>query len=185
MKAQEKPEIPSSSTLDYAITTTKGNFASLTANSDQKANIIIAITSLIYTISLGQWNTLESGYRLGLVVLMAFSLIALLLAIISVTPNYKQRKTSLKKMTDRDKNIFFFGHFANMGFDEYYEKMKNIVQDKDDLYKEMIKDMYQMGVVLHKEKFTLLFYSYRFFFAGLILSSIITLGQGILEWSTT
>lgn len=179
----KKEEIPSSSTLDYAITTTKSNFASLTANSDQKANIIIAITSLIYTISLGQWNTLQAGYRLGLVILMAFCLIALLLAIISVTPNYKQRKTSLKRLNQSKKNIFFFGHFANMSFDEYFEEMKRVVQNKDELYKEMIKDVYQMGVVLHKEKFTLLFYSYRFFFAGLILSSLATLIQGIIEWS--
>lgn len=182
MTEKSKGEIPSSATLDYAITTTKSNFASLTANSDQKANIIIAITSLIYTISLGQWNTLQAGYRLGLVILMAFCLIALLLAIISVTPNYKQRKAALNKLDRNKKNIFFFGHFANMTFEEYYEDMKEVVQSKDELYKEMIKDIYQMGVVLHKEKFTLLFYSYRFFFAGLILSSIATFIQGLIEW---
>jgi len=183
MTENKKPDFPPSSTLDYAITTTKGNFASLTANSDQKANIIIAITSLIYTISLGQWNTLQAGYRLGLVILMAFCLVALLLAIISVTPNYKQRKASVKNLSKDKKNIFFFGHFANMTFEEYYEDMKKVVQNHDELYKEMIKDIYQMGVVLHKEKFTLLFYSYRFFFAGLILSSLATLIQGILEWT--
>ena len=85
--------------VDYAITATKGNFASLTSNADQKANIIIAITSLIFTISIGQIGELEQNYQISLIILMLFSLISLLLAIISVTPNYRQKNKSIEKLS--------------------------------------------------------------------------------------
>ena len=60
-------------------------------------------------------------------------------------------------------------------------EMIKIFQSDKRLYDSLLKDIYQMGVVLHKEKFKLLFYSYRFFFIGLLLSCIIALIQVISD----
>jgi len=82
-ETQQKPIIASRQAVDYALAATKNNFTSLTSNADQKANIIIAITSVIFTISIGQLSKLEGGYLLGLVIMMVFSLVSLLLAIVA------------------------------------------------------------------------------------------------------
>lgn len=163
------------------MTSTKSNFASLTSNADQKANIIIAITSLIFTISLGKISELHDAHTLPLVVLMLFSLASLLLAIISVTPNYRQRKKSIQKLEKKDVNLFFFGHFSNLSFDEFHKEMTDMFQSDEHLHEALLKDIYQMGVVLHREKFKILFYSYRFFFIGLLLSFIIAMVQLICD----
>lgn len=174
MEPTELPPIRSRVAVDYAITATKSNFASLTSNADQKANIIIAITSLIFTISIGQIGELDQGYQISLIILMLFSLISLLLAIISVTPNYRQRSKSFENLSKEQVNLFFFGHFSEMSFEDFYVEMAKTMNDDDLLYNGLLKDIYQMGKVLHKEKFKILFLSYRFFFVGLLLSCLIT-----------
>ena len=181
MEPTEPGEFNTRVSIDHALNSTKSNFASLTSNADQKANIIIAITSLIFTISLGQISALHGGHLASLVVLMLFSLTSLLLAIISVTPNYRQRTGSIKRMNKEGLNMFFFGHFSTLTYEEYRMEMIKIFQSDKRLYDSLLKDIYQMGVVLHKEKFKLLFYSYRFFFIGLLLSCIIALIQVISD----
>lgn len=181
MEATKPGEFESRVSVDYALTATKANFASLTSNADQKANIIIAITSLIFTISLGQIGELEKGHLASLVVLMLFSLASLLLAIISVTPNYRQRSKSIARMKKSEMNLFFFGHFSRLTYEEYREEMIKLFSSDKELYDSMLKDIYQMGVVLHREKFKILFYSYRFFFVGLLLSCLIALFQVIKD----
>ncbi len=181
MDPQAQPKIKSRESVDYSLAATKANFAALTTNADQKANIIIAITSLIYTISLGQISSMEGGYLLGLLILMVFSLASLLLAIISVTPNYRQRRSKILELKKSELNFFFFGHFSNLSFEEFYKEMSRIYGDDDIMYRSLLKDIYQMGVVLHREKFKILFYSYRFFFIGLILSGLVVCYQVIMN----
>jgi hypothetical protein len=181
MEPTKSGEFESRVSVDYALTATKANFASLTSNADQKANIIIAITSLIFTISLGQIGEIKGGHLTSMIVLMLFSLASLLLAIISVTPNYRQRKKSIERMGKHEKNMFFFGHFSSMSYEEYRNHMVEMFQSDEKLYDSMLKDIYQMGIVLHKEKFKILFYSYRFFFVGLLLSCIIALVEVVKD----
>ena len=111
MSVEKVPAIRSREAVDDALSGTKANFASLISNADQKANIIIAITSVIFTISVGKISEMESGYQVSLIALMMFSLLSLLLAIVAVTPNYRQKNKDISKLTKEQLNFFFFGHF--------------------------------------------------------------------------
>jgi len=59
--------------------------------------------------------------------------------------------------------------------------MTKVCNEDENLYRAILQDLYQMGVVLHNEKFKILFWSYRFFFIGLLLSCVINLAQVVAD----
>lgn len=69
-------------------------------------------------------------------------------------------------------NPFFFGHFTDLSLEDYTDHMFKVMKDEDIMYTEMVKDLYQMGLVLRQRKYRYLSWSYRIFFLG-ILGSII------------
>lgn len=151
---------------------TKEYHMHLTTLSDQKANIVIAASSIIISVGISQIRNFEGLLLTALTILMVGASTALLFAILSVTPLFNKQTS---KMTPYSKgfNPFFFGHFTDLSLDEYTEYMMKIMKDEDAMYTEMIKDLYQMGLVLRLRKYKFLGWSYRIFFLG-ILGGLIT-----------
>lgn len=150
---------------------TKEYHMHLTTLSDQKANIVIAASSIIISVGISQIRNFDGLLMTALTILMVGASTALLFAILSVTPLFNKQTS---KMTQYSKgfNPFFFGHYTDLSLDEYTEHMLKILKDEDVMYTEMIKDLYQMGLVLRLRKYKFLAWSYRIFFMG-ILSSLI------------
>jgi hypothetical protein len=59
-----------------------------------------------------------------------------------------------------------------MKLDDYEWSVSVLMNDKEYLYKTLTRDLYYLGVVLHK-KYVLLRYSYYIFVVGLIVSIIV------------
>jgi len=156
--------------INPMLRTTQQYHFQLSMMADQKANIIIAATSILFTISLFNFNFKEMLW--GFVVLAFFSLIALIYAILAVYPSYEGRKKD-KVHGIQDTNLLFFGHFTQFSFDEYSEAMHDLMQSSESIYQAQIKNLYQLGQILINRKYKFLKYSYRFFFIGLILSVIL------------
>ena len=72
-------------------------------------------------------------------------------------------------------NPFFFGHFTDIRLEEYSDHMLKIMRDEDLMYDEIVKDLYQMGMVLRMRKYKFLGWSYRVFFVGILGALIIGL----------
>ncbi len=154
-----------------AMQNTKAYHMHLTVLSDQKANIVIAASSIIISVSISQLGRFDGILSYALIVITFFTTFALLFAILSVAPVFNKTQ---RKMTTESKgfNPLFFGHFSDITLDEYRQKMLDTLQDNDKLYDSMILDIYQMGGVLKHQKFKYLSLSYKIFFVGILIGLV-------------
>src|ERR1700710_827064 len=74
-------------TADVMLRTAQQHHVSLSAMADTKASIIITVSSIVLTLSLGKVDQPE--LRMSVVTLTVFTLMALLLAILAVLPKYR------------------------------------------------------------------------------------------------
>src|SRR6478672_2995404 len=79
--------IPERNTGDVILRTTQQHHVALSTMADTKANIIITVSSIVLTLSIGKLDQPE--LRTSVIVLMGFTLLALLLAILAVLPKYR------------------------------------------------------------------------------------------------
>jgi hypothetical protein len=154
-----------------AMQNTKAYHMHLTVLSDQKANIVIAASSIIISVSISQLGRFDGILLYALMVITFFTTFALLFAILSVAPVFNKTK---RKMTSESTgfNPLFFGHFSDISIEKYTETMLDMLQDNDKLYNSMILDIYQMGAVLKHQKFKYLSLSYKIFFIGILIGLI-------------
>lgn len=170
-------DIKPGNSLDVMLRSVVQHHIHLTALADQKANIIIAATSIIFTVSLSNLDSITLFWPVAS--LCCFSLVSLILAILAVSPLYqkKHRSPNLKF----DFNPLFFGHFSDLSLDEYYAEMAKIMKSETDMYAAIIKDLHQIGKVLKHKKYFYLSLSYRFFFFGLLISGALFIAQFIVN----
>src|SRR5690349_6264544 len=79
--------IPERNTGDVILRTTQQHHVALSSMADTKANIIITVSSIVLTLSLGRMG--EPALRTSVLTLTGFTLTALLLAILAVLPKYR------------------------------------------------------------------------------------------------
>lgn len=170
-KAKHLKNWQSSRSAVSAMQNTKAYHMHLTVLSDQKANIVIAASSIIISVSLSQIGRFDGILSYALMTLTVFTTIALLFAILSVAPVF--RKSQKKMNLDSQAfNPFFFGHYTDVELDDYRDHMLDVLKDQDKLYDSMILDLYQMGTVLKEQKFKYLSWSYKIFFSGISIGLI-------------
>lgn len=150
---------------------TKAYHMHLTVLSDQKANIVIAASSIIISVAFSQLGRFEGILLYALMTITLFTTFALLFAILSVAPAFNKAS---KKMNIDTKgfNPLFFGHYTDVSLEEYHSHMIDVLKDQDKLYDSMILDLYQMGGVLKDQKFKYLSWSYKIFFTGILIGLI-------------
>ena len=169
-------EIKARPSVDFMLRSAQQHHVQLSAMADQKANIVIAFSSIVFTVSLGNIDRLSQSW--GFVVLAVFALAALVYAVLSVVPMIERSKA---KQTTYTFNPLFFGHFTELEMDDYVARMKDIIQDDTQVYETIIRDIYQIGDVLKKKKYRYLKISYRIFLIGLFISAIVFAVQFILN----
>ena len=144
---------------------------------DNKANMIISINTIIVTIVvtiLGS-GTVISGSEsflhltqiiVPLTLLMVACLISAVYAILAARPRIIN-----KGLSDGKGSMLFFGNYKDMPLDEYLNKMEDILSSNATIYKNLVIDMYNYGQILSR-KYKLLWLSYTFFLAGMVLCVI-------------
>jgi hypothetical protein len=144
----------------YLLRTTHQYHAQLIVLADQKASILIGVSSVIVTLVLSKWDL--AATPAAPLVLAATCALAALLAVVAVVPSFhwQRRKTS-------EPNPLFFGSFAEMEEAEYMWRMQDVIRTEHNVYWAMARDIYHMGRALYARKFRFLSYSYRVFAAGL------------------
>ncbi len=132
---------------------------------DTKASILITISSIVLTIALSRAS--DPQLRPALLTLAASSLISLLLAIIAVLPTFARRRSSAER------NILFFGHFAQMTDEEYLDEMEHILSSDALVYETAVRDIHSLGVYLYKKKYRFLRFAYVALLFGFILATVV------------
>jgi hypothetical protein len=146
----------------------------LSQMADQKASMLLGITFVIFTISVGQAKFGQP--QPALVILGAAAFCAAFLTILAVLPSVKPGPKP-----DSIRNILFFGSFTQLPEDEYVARLLDIVGDTQTVYEAFAHDIYQNGTVLAVKKYKLIGYAYRVMLVGLSLSFLAFIGPPALK----
>lgn len=141
---------------------------------DNKANIMISINTLIIgAIVTVMMRKLDANPQLVIptFMLMGVSLICIIYSVLVTRPNITEGKFTREDIHQKKTNLLFFGNFYNMQLKDFEWGMNEMMNDKDFLYGNMIKDFYFLGLVLGR-KYKYLRICYTIFMYGLIASVI-------------
>ncbi len=144
----------------------------LSSIADKKSNILISVNAIIISITT---TLLISQYEespniiFPAAVLLTFSLITIIFAILSTRPNISSGKFDKEDVENDEVNLLFFGNFYDMDLEEYEWAMRKIMKNDKKLYSALIRDQHSLGKVLAK-KYKLLRIAYNVFMAGIIIS---------------
>jgi hypothetical protein len=142
----------------------------LSQMADQKASMLLGVTFVIFTLSVGQMRM--GAPQPPLLILAAGAFGAAVLAILAVLPAVKA-----PPRPDGPANILFFGSFSQLREEEYVGRLIEIVSDHKTIYEAFAHDIYQNGKVLAQKKYKLIGYAYRVLLAGLVGSLTAFLAQ--------
>ncbi|MDF1763793.1 MAG: DUF5706 domain-containing protein [Oleibacter sp.] len=153
----------------------------LNVMADQKANILMGIIGIIFTVILTKINITEAyspHIKLILVIFLSLELVAFTASLMVIAPRF-QGKFLIKNIENMP-NPFFFGFYTNFSEDEYINHMVSSIHDNASAKKVFYKDIYQLGQVL-KRKYKLLRRAYIFAFLGVALSVILFISDALFS----
>ena len=167
--------------VDNILRVNHGNQMRLGLMADQKANIMITVASIVFSITIA--NLDNEVMRWPLLAFAFGSFFALLFAIFAIIPStdYPTKKGS--KEIDRKSPLFnplFFGHFAHLPIEEYKEDYAETLMTDDKVYDAMAGDIYGQGKVLALNKYKFLKWSYTSFLWGMSGAIIVFIVQNTL-----
>ena len=175
-------EIPEGRTaVDNILRVNHGNQMRLGLMADAKANIMITVTSIVFSVTVANLdNEIMRWPLLGFAFGCFFSL---LFSIFAIIPNPDYPKVKGTNEIDRNSPIFnplFFGHFAHLDIHEYKEDYAKILMTDDGVYDSMAGDIYGQGKILALKKYKFLKWSYNCFLLGMSSAILIFIIQNII-----
>jgi len=167
--------------VDNILRVNHGNQMRLGLMADQKANIMITVASIVFSITIA--NLDNEVMKWPLLTFAVGSFFSLLFAIFAIIPSTDYPKKKGSKEIDRDSPLFnplFFGHFAHLSIEEYKEDYAETLMTDDKVYDAMAGDIYGQGKVLALNKYKFLKWSYTSFLWGMSGAIVVFLIQNIV-----
>jgi hypothetical protein len=162
-------QIPEDRTaVDNILRINVNNQVRLTVMADQKANIMITVASIVFSVTVANLNNEVMKWPL-----LFFALgctVSLLAAIFAIIPQTGYPKIPGTNEIDRDSPAFnplFFGHFAHIPIEEYKEDYAETLMTDDRIYDALAGDIYGIGTTLMNNKYKWLRRSYMAFLVGM------------------
>ena len=172
----EEPEaVQARNTVDVILRTTQQSHTQISVMADTKANIVITISSIVLTLTLSRMG--DPTIRPAILTLTAFTLGALLLAVLTVLPQFHRVENREGEELPQDFNLLFFGHFTTLSLERYQGEMRKILKDDGEIYDAAIKDIYEQGQYLQTKKYAYLRYSYLSLLIGFVAAFLIQVGS--------
>lgn len=178
-----KPPKPSPSSItgsrsaQMMFKTASRNHLDLSSLADNKANIMITVNAAIVTVALPlAWSYINTyEYLLApSITLLITCLGSMVFATLATRPIKMIGFTDEEKIKSGQSNLFFFGNFFNMSFDQYYLGMQQTIEQEERLEGAIMRDLYFLGRSLGR-KYNQLRICYNIFMVGIILSVIVFL----------
>jgi hypothetical protein len=170
--------VPERNTGDVILRTAQQHHVQLSAMADVKANIIITVSSIVLTLTIGRMR--DPALATGATILLVFTLLALLLAILAVLPKYRPLRLHSETLPAHF-NLLFFGHFAELDQERFLKEIAKSMKNDGSVYETMAKDLYGLGYYLSHFKYRYLRLAYLFFLAGFVLASLEQLVRYVLS----
>lgn len=151
---------------------TSTNHVHLSEMADRKANILISVNSIMISVILSLLADKlpdEPYLTIPVILFLASSLITIIIAIIATRPKITEGAFTKGDILNKKTNLLFFGNFYRSSLEEYQWAMSVLMKDTEYIYLALVKDIYQIGVVLGR-KYRLIRIAYNVFMIGLIIS---------------
>ena len=145
-------------------TATQTNLA-LSQMADQKASILMGATFVVFTLSIGQARGGE--VPIALLVLAGFAFLSAMAAVAAVLPSVSGKSGS------GEPNVLFFGTFTQLSEDEFADQILARLAEDEAIYRTMLRDIHQNGMVLQHKKYRFLRLAYLLFLAGLVATAAV------------
>lgn len=163
-------DIPERNTGDALLRTTQQHHVSLSVMADTKASIIITVSSIVLTLSLGRLG--DADLRYAVLTLDAFTLLAMLFAVLAVLPKYRPFKLTGAELPVGF-NLLFMGHFAELPRERFLAEIARSLKTDGSVYCTMANDIYSLGAYLAQHKYRYLRFAYLSFLAGFVLALLV------------
>ena len=139
---EETPRKLSVQAVHLVRTATQSNLA-LSQMADQKASILMGATFVVFTIAIGQAR--GGTVPLALLVLAVFAFLSAMCAVAAILPSISSKSSAAIRP-----NILFFGTFAHLSEDEFADRVLAELGDDESIYRTMLRDIHQNGMVLQQ-----------------------------------
>lgn len=156
---------PFSAQAIHLVRTVSQTNISLSQMADQKASILMAATFVIFTISVGQAS--RSSLSVSLLVLAFFAFLSAVFAVTAVLPAINPTP----RQNERP-NLLFFGVFVDLSEEEFSNRILAALATDEQIFRTMLRDVYQNGQILRNKKYRYLGYAYRTFLLGLSVTFV-------------
>lgn len=139
---------------------------------DNKANILLGVSGLIFGLGLTQINVFPSQLaQLGMYVLIAATAITSLLCIWTI-------KLPFKRQVFKQSSMCFYG-FENLKYNQYLKKVKKVLTNRDDIVDEYVTEIYGIYKNSIEPKYALVRYSAILLTVGFILGGILVIAGSV------
>lgn len=145
----------------------------LSQMADAKASLLMGATFLVFTIAVGQAKSGSLPWPLTVLALFAF--LAAMCAVFAVLPSVGGGKAP----PDRLPNRLFFGYFTQLPEEQWVEDVVDDLRSDEAIFRLILHDIYQNGMVLQRKKYRFLGLAYRIFMAGLCLTVVTFIVEGV------
>jgi hypothetical protein len=146
----------------------------LSQMADQKASILMGATFVVFTLAVGQAG--KEHVPLALLVLGAAAVISALFTITALMPSIAAPKGEVAEGA----NLLFFGVYARLTEEEFTARVMPLLTSDEAIWRAMLRDMHQNGLVLARKKYRLLGYAYRSFLIGLVLTVVVFVAERVV-----
>lgn len=140
----------------------------LSQMADQKASILMGATFVVFTISVGQARS--GNFTLPLTVLAFFAFLSAMCAVFAVLPSVRGTPKPQGNLPPASTNFMFFGNFSNMPENDFADLVIDQLHRDETIFRTMLRDVHQNGMVLQHKKYRYLGHAYRIFLIGLTLT---------------
>lgn len=176
-KKDKKPKlltIGSSKSAQTQLKTALRNHIDLSSIADNKANIMLSVNAIVITVGIPL--LIQKSYEnhhmiLPTAILAGASLISMIFATLSTRPAKMSGVTNPESIQEKKSNLFFFGNFYKMNFDEYEDGMRTVVGNNEILDNSITRDLFFLGKSLGY-KYQYLRWCYNIFMFGIALAMI-------------
>ena len=148
------------------------NHIDLSSIADNKANIMLSVNALIITFALpllGKEIAENRTLLIPTLLLLGVCLVSMIFATLATRPIRMKGFSSMESILGKKSNLFFFGNYYKMTFDEYREGMDATVADDSILDTTIMRDLFFLGKTLGK-KYAYLRKCYTIFMYGIIIT---------------
>ncbi len=150
------------------------NHIDLTSIADNKANIMLSINALIITIAmplLAAYLRAHPSLTIPALLLLVTCLVSIIFATLVTRPIRTTGRISVPPAEGQPANLFFFGNFYQMSFEEYKLGLRKLLADHKMLDEAIMADLFFLGKALGR-KFWLLRICYMVFMVGITLTVV-------------